>query len=107
VTTTLRKRRLVLSNQEAKTLKGLLLDLRYWVIDDQELKVYFVIPRKLGSSVARNRIKRRLKEIIRLDKNTLQPGFYLLRVKECALDASYNELREEFVNFKVKLNCRD
>lgn len=49
--------------------------------------------RRVGNAVVRNRVKRRLREIIRQQLNHIRPGFDLLLIaKTAAVTASYNDL---------------
>jgi ribonuclease P protein component len=60
-------------------------------------RVGFTITRKLGGAVVRNRIRRRLREVLRpLMGTALKPGFdYVIVARPPVLAASYSALRAE------------
>ena len=53
----------------------------------------FVVTSRLGSAVVRNRIKRQLRECIRLRMNTIQPGWDVVIIARQAIkDADYHTM---------------
>lgn len=53
----------------------------------------FAVNSRIGSAVRRNRIKRRLREIVRLQQNTLQPGWdVVLIARQPIRSADYHEM---------------
>jgi ribonuclease P protein component len=57
-----------------------------------------IVPRYQSSAVARNRLRRRLREIWRRELQGSQPGWDLLiRARREAYDASFPVLREQLV----------
>ena len=62
---------------------------------------------KLGHAVVRNRIRRRLREVYRLNENSLKQGFDLVLVARTAcVDASFSALTTSFVSLTDKLNLK-
>ena len=55
--------------------------------------------RKVGKATARNRIKRRIREIFRKNKNCLPPSScdWVVNVKRSAVKAPYSRLEEDFL----------
>jgi ribonuclease P protein component len=66
----------------------------------------FVVSKRVGKAVVRNRLKRRLKEGLR--PLTVQPGWDLiLLARPPAATASYHELREAIVNLLSRARLLD
>lgn len=59
-------------------------------------RVGFTVSRALGGAVTRNRIRRRLREAVRLNRAALEPGYdVVINPKRSAEKAEFSELREE------------
>jgi ribonuclease P protein component len=57
-----------------------------------------VTSRRIGGAVVRNRVRRRLREICRLHRRKLAPGWLVVvAAKSAAAEASFSELREEWL----------
>ena len=57
------------------------------------------IPKKLGIAVLRNKTKRRVKNIIDQNKNTIQNSYdYVIIVKKGILELTYSEMETELLN---------
>jgi ribonuclease P protein component len=55
----------------------------------------FVVSKRLGKAVQRNRIKRRMREVIRLYMSQIKPGFDLVFIARQSLSqASYAEIEQ-------------
>lgn len=67
-------------------------------------RVGFVVPRYKHSAVARNLLKRRLKEIVRLTMlPSMPPSDTVLRVHPVAYKRTWTELREEVERLVAQL----
>ena len=66
-----------------------------WVCGDpdQPPRVAFAVGRRAGGAVVRNRIRRRLRSIVREVEPPLRPGAYLVGVSGEAASLSYGELK--------------
>ena len=56
------------------------------------------VGRKVGSSVVRNRLKRRIREIFRLHKHLLKPGYDII-INPREGDSKYGELEKAMLGF--------
>jgi len=54
--------------------------------------VAFATPRRLGSAVTRNRVRRQLRELMRERAPRLPSGWYLIGVQESPVDISWGQL---------------
>jgi ribonuclease P protein component len=66
-----------------------------WVAGDpaEPPRVGYTIGRRVGSAVVRNRVRRRLRMLIREAAPRLRPGAYLIGVSPDAADYTYDQLR--------------
>jgi ribonuclease P protein component len=70
-----------------------LLVLRWMRTDRSETRIGMSTPRTLGGAVQRNRVRRRLRELIRERLGRIGPGWDLLLIaRPAAANASYAEL---------------
>jgi ribonuclease P protein component len=61
-------------------------------------RVGFVTSRRLGSAVVRNRVRRRLREIVRRHQHDLREGFWIVLVaRKNAAAAGYRALEHEWL----------
>jgi ribonuclease P protein component len=62
------------------------------------VRVGFTVSKRVGGAVERNRIRRRLREVVRLSPpSRMRPGHdYVLIGRRAALDASFEQIKEEF-----------
>jgi len=64
-----------------------------------------ITSRRVGDAVIRNRVRRRLREICRLHRTFLDPGWLVVVVaKSSAAKASFSELREEWLILAQRLS---
>lgn len=67
-------------------------------------RVGFVITKKIGNAVVRNKIKRRLREIYRLNFDVVSDRYdYILIVKNEAVNLSYKDLEKSFIHIFKKV----
>ncbi|MFZ4682558.1 MAG: ribonuclease P protein component [Terrimicrobiaceae bacterium] len=65
---------------------------------DGETRFGLVTSRRVGGAVVRNRVRRRLREICRLHRPQVLPGWLVVvSAKSSAAAAAYEELREEWL----------
>jgi len=65
---------------------------------DEPTRIGIVTSKKVGGAVVRNRVRRRLREIFRLARPDLNPGWMMVTsAKSTAASASFEELREEWL----------
>jgi ribonuclease P protein component len=66
--------------------------------EDGPVRVGFTVSKKVGNSVERNRVRRRLREVVRLSQSaTMQPGHdYVLIGRRAALRMPFERLAEDF-----------
>jgi ribonuclease P protein component len=85
------------------TQRGKLLTLSALAVEDCPLRVGFVISRRLGGAVVRNRVRRRLREIVRQRQHELREGFWIVLVaRRDAATASYDELEHEWLRLATR-----
>ena len=65
--------------------------------DNESFRVGFTVTRKVGNAVTRNRVRRRLREVARLDLGKLaQPGFdYVLIGRKATIDRDFSSLLDD------------
>lgn len=101
-----RSLRLVRSGEYARVrAKGRTFGGRYMVLsllrltpsDDQTQRFGFITSRKVGNAVVRNRVRRRLREIVRTHRPEIPSGIWLVIIaRYTASSASYAALSEEW-----------
>ena len=64
----------------------------------------YTVSTKLGHAVVRNRVRRRLREIVRLNAGAVRPGFDLVLVaRSRAVGAEYKKLEQSYLGCCKKL----
>jgi ribonuclease P protein component len=79
--------------------RGKLLTVNATVVEHSGLcRVGFITSRRLGSAVVRNRVRRRLREIVRQHQHDLrQDSWMVVIAKRDAANASYRALEDEWL----------
>ena len=85
---------------------GKLLTLSATAVENSGLcRVGFVTSRRLGSAVVRNRVRRRLREIVRQHQHDLRQDFWVVLIaKRDAANASYPVLEGEWLRLARRAN---
>lgn len=69
--------------------------------DKQAASVAFAIGRSVGPAVVRNRLRRRLRSIVR--ELELTPGWWLIGARPGVVELTYAEIRESMTDLAVKV----
>ena len=70
----------------------------------QTSRLGFTVGTKLGHAVVRNRVRRRLREIYRLNEDKLLPGYDIVVVARVrAVHSRYDQLERQFLSLASKL----
>ena len=79
--------------------RGKLLTLSATAVENSgRCRVGFVTSRRLGNAVVRNRVRRRLREIVRQHQHDLRQDFWIVLIaKRDAANASYRALEDEWL----------
>ncbi len=85
--------------REGLVRRGNLLTLSATVVENSGLcRVGFITSRRLGSAVIRNRVRRRLREIVRQHQHDLRQDFWIVLIaKRDGANASYRALEDEWL----------
>ncbi|MCF2905635.1 ribonuclease P protein component [Octadecabacter sp. CECT 8868] len=94
------------SKARYQTATGLTVQMRNRGDDDPKVRVGFTCSKKVGNAVARNRAKRRLREIARIDLPALaKPGhdYVLIGKKDVTANRDFEALRSDLAKALGKL----
>ena len=70
----------------------------------EENRLGFTVGTKLGGAVVRNRVRRRLREIYRLNEDKLRPGYDIVVVARVrAVHSRFDQLERQFLSLASKL----
>jgi len=62
-------------------------------------RIGFITSRRVGSAVIRNRVRRRLRELVRVNRPQLRDGFFLVLVARArAAGATFEALEQEWIS---------
>lgn len=76
----------------------------YYRKNDEKNRYGISIPKKTGKAVIRNKIKRRIKNIIDNNKNSMQSSYdCVIIVRKGILDLTYQEMEIELLNLMSKI----
>ena len=68
-------------------------------------RVGITVSKKLGKAHIRNRTRRRIREVYRLNEETFQPGWDIVVVaRSKAVDAPFDKLTKSYLTLAKKLN---
>jgi ribonuclease P protein component len=84
---------------QGKTFRGPLLVLGVLVQKEEKaFRAGFITTKRLGGAVLRNRVRRRLRDVVRKEQGRLRSGFWIVLVaRSAAARASYQELKDEWL----------
>lgn len=71
--------------------------LQCWRRDDDDIsRVGFTVTKRVGNAVVRNRVKRRLREVVRQDKAHAQKGFdYVVIGRKTTIERDFGDLGQD------------
>jgi len=95
------------SKAKYQTATGLTVQMRNRDDDDPTVRVGFTCSKKVGNAVARNRAKRRLREIARLDLPQLAKAghdYVLIGKKDVTANRTFEDLRKDLAKAIGKLS---
>ena len=85
----------IINNSKSKKSKYFSI---YYRDNNDKNRYGITVPTKTGTAVIRNKIKRRIKNIIDDNKKTIQSGLdYVIIVKKGILDLTYKEMEDELL----------
>jgi ribonuclease P protein component len=83
---------------EGHSCHGRLMVLSFLKTGETQTRIGLITSRRVGNAVARNRVRRRLREVVRLARPRLKPGHWLVLVaRKSAVDASFLEIEREWL----------
>jgi ribonuclease P protein component len=66
--------------------------------DEKSFRAGFVTSKRIGGAVVRNRVRRRLRDIVRTQQGRLREGFWFVVVaRPAAAQATYGALKDEWL----------
>jgi ribonuclease P protein component len=83
---------------EGNSCHGRLMVLSFLKTGETQTRIGLITSRRVGNAVTRNRVRRRLREVVRLARSRLKPGHWLVLVaRKSAVDASFVEIEREWL----------
>jgi ribonuclease P protein component len=85
--------------QEGRAQRGGLLVLGLLAVEKEEpFRAGFVTSKRVGGAVVRNRVRRRLREIVRAHQHEVRVGFWIVVIaRPAAANATYRALEDEWL----------
>lgn len=62
----------------------------------------FAVGKKIGNAVARNKLKRQLRDIVRNNMNVFSDKDFIILPKSCCKDVNYDKLKMELIDLTRK-----
>jgi ribonuclease P protein component len=86
--------------KDGRTFKGNCVFLKYLINGTDKTKVGFVVSKKISKlATKRNKIKRRMREIVRLEKGKIKEGLSIIFIALPAINnAGYEEMEKDIGN---------
>ena len=79
-------------------------DLVMLIAKGKGMKVGFSVSKKVGNAVVRNKVRRRLREIYRINEDKRLPGYDLVLVaRQRAVTGRFRDMEKEFLRLAKKL----
>ena len=67
--------------------------------DDRARRVGFIVSKRIGNAVCRNRTRRRLREIYRKNRQEISPAIWMVVIaRRSVTKASYRDLEQDLIN---------
>jgi ribonuclease P protein component len=89
--------------REGRVIRGPLLSLSVLRVDAMPLRAGFITSRKVGGAIVRNRVRRRLREIVRRHQEEIIGGTWVVTIASArAARASYGALEEEWLRLAAR-----
>ncbi len=101
------KNEIIKKNSEFKTIltQGRQWEGKYiniFILEAKEKKAGFLVPKKVGNAVTRNRIKRLMRETYRKNRQNIKDLHVVLYAKNLTSSAGYQHIYNDFQNFLKK-----
>lgn len=88
---------------EGQSCHGRLIVLSFLKTGETQTRVGLITSRRVGNAVTRNRVRRRLREMVRLSRARLKPGHWLVLVaRKSAADATYAAIEQEWMKLAAR-----
>jgi len=78
--------------------------IKIFILEAKETKVGFLVPKKVGNAVIRNRIKRLMRETYRKNRQNIKNLHVVLYAKNLTPSAGYQHIYNDFQNFLKSVN---